>query len=202
MAADFTIELFDWNQIEQAKSLGAGKIELADIEPFLGTEREIVLTSPKLGEKGRVRVRLMFQPEIIVKTRKNTSTFSSAGRAMTQIGHLPVGAGKGVVHGVTGVFKKSKVKDFGDSDGEGPTIAELPAGQASLPVGASSRSTETLGLSPGGTNGYSQESGTLRVTVLDAKDMSTSEIKPYVVVRVGDKESKTKYSSKTAAPEW
>ena len=53
----------------------------------------------------------MFQPEIIVKSRKNTSTFSTAGRAMTQFGGLPVQAGKGVFHGVTGVFKGKGSKE-------------------------------------------------------------------------------------------
>ncbi|CCM00332.1 uncharacterized protein FIBRA_02362 [Fibroporia radiculosa] len=65
VAADFTCEVFDWNQIEQAKSLGSGKIELADIEPFTATDCDILLSSAKHGQKGSLKVRLMFQPEII-----------------------------------------------------------------------------------------------------------------------------------------
>lgn len=202
------MEIFDWNQIEQAKSLGLAKIELAEIEPFQAVEQALHLTSERPHEKGQIRVRLLFQPEIIAKSRKNTSTFSVAGRAMTHIGSLPVGAGKGVLHGVTGVFKKDKDGKHREEDGH-PPVPDLPAGQASQPVGQSDTMTGTSPTFPAmnsaapvdGANS-SHEPGTLRVTVLDAKDLATSDIKPYVTVRVGDKEFKTKHSSKTATPEW
>ncbi|KZT06296.1 tricalbin [Laetiporus sulphureus 93-53] len=218
VAADFTAEVFDWNQIEQAKTLGAGKINLADIEPFQAAERTIPLSSAKHGEKGSIRIRLLFQPEIIVKTRKNTSTFSSAGRAMTQIGHIPVGvavgAGRGVVHGVTGVFKSKDHAKKGSFDSDEAVAPQAPSGQASQPVGspaiAASAPTAPLPAangSPTSINGnlslsdYGHEPGSLRVLVMDAKDMSAGDLKPYVVVRVGDKEYKTKHSHKTATPE-
>ncbi|KAJ7801087.1 C2 domain-containing protein, partial [Mycena leptocephala] len=44
--------------------------------------------------------------------------------------------------------------------------------------------------------------GTLRVTVTHAKDLSSADIKPYAVIRVGAKEYKTKQTAKTATPEW
>jgi Ca2+-dependent lipid-binding protein len=99
VAGDFSVEIFDWNQIEQAKSLGTAKLDLASLEPFQASEQELNLVSSKHGEKGKVRVRMVFRPQIITKTRKQTSTFGAAGRAMTQIGALPVGASKGVFHG-------------------------------------------------------------------------------------------------------
>ncbi|EED81501.1 predicted protein [Postia placenta Mad-698-R] len=219
VVADLTVEAFDWNQIEQAKSLGSGKLDLADIEPFQSAERVIPLSSAKHGQKGFVRVRLLFQPEIIVKTRKNTSTFSSAGRAMTQIGHIPVGlaagAGKGVIHGVTGVFKsKDHVKSEVVEADDRASVSDLPAGQSSQPIGSSSPIANaasavfpSLGTngsifnSAGSLNGQSQEHGSLRVMIMDAKDLSSGDIKPYVVVRVGDKEHKTKHSHKTMTPE-
>lgn len=117
---------------------------------------------------------------------------------MTQFGGLPVSAGKGVLHGVTGVFKKGN-KD--EDPQQLPAVPDVPAGQASHPIGqpdtlradASSMSHETL---------PSSEPGTLRVTVLDAKDLSSSDSKPYATIRVGDKEYKTKPTHKTATPEW
>lgn len=200
------MELFDWNQVEQAKSLGIGKIELTDVEPFQGTETVVNLTSPKHGQKGEVRLRLMFQPEIIAKSRKNTSTFSAAGRAMTQIGGLPVGAGKGVLHGVGGIFSK-KEKDYAKEDNGLPPVPDLPAGQASRPTGQVDTLKTTGGStsafpSPTNGNGSSTEPGTLRVTVLDAKDLSSTDSKPYCSLRLGDKEQKTKHAGKTATPEW
>ncbi|KZT23846.1 tricalbin [Neolentinus lepideus HHB14362 ss-1] len=212
VGADFEVEVFDWNQIEQAKKLGSGKIDLSDIEPFEAIEKVVSLSSQKHGDKGEVRVRMVFQPEIITKSRKATSTFSSAGRAMTQIGHMPVGAGKGVIHGVGSVFKsKDHAKQNGGVDGfEMPN--EPAPGQASQPIG----STTSADLSTGGANmnfpsNASVSSldtngglGTLKVTVMDAKDLSAGgdSPKPYVVVRVGDKEYKTKHAGKTLTPEW
>ncbi|KAG7450195.1 tricalbin [Guyanagaster necrorhizus] len=199
VAADFEVEIFDWNQLEQAKSLGSAKINLADLEPFEASELELSLSSPKLGPKGRVHVRLMFQPEIIAKSRKNTSTFSTAGRAMTQVGVLPLSAGKGVIHGVTGLFKSK------DAD-EVPAIPELPAGQASVPIVPDIISTLGSHILPDSKSKTSldgtHEPGTLRVTVLDAKDLSSTDSKAYATIRLGDKEFKTKHAGKTATPEW
>ncbi|KAF9026598.1 C2 domain-containing protein [Rhodocollybia butyracea] len=207
VAADFSVELSDWNQLEQAKSLGSAKIDLADVEPFQATEKTLNLTSGKHGHKGHIRMRFMFQPEVIVKSRKNTSTFSSAGRAMTQIGGLPMSAGKGVFHGVTGILKKGHK---GDESVDTPQVPDVPAGQQSHPVGTSALSANTTAGNPFPSSPSTEalpihsntEAGTLRVTVLDAKDLSGGEAKAYVVVRVGDKEQKTKHSSKTASPEW
>jgi len=196
VGADFSIEVFDWNQIEQAKTLGTGKIELADIEPFTANERLVNLTSPKHGDAGQVRVRMVFQPEIIAKSRKATSTFSTATRAMTTIGGLPVSAGKGVFHGVTGVFKRDHAREGDGID----AAAGLPTGQASGPVGAPSEMTAAFPSENGGP--VNTEPGTLRVTVIGAGDLSSSDIKPYAVVRLGDKEFKTKHQHKTSSPEW
>lgn len=160
-----------------------------------------------------MRIRLLFQPEIIAKTRKNTSTFSTAGRAMTQLGGMPVHAGKGVFHGVTGVAHGMTgvlKKGFGGDDTVNTVTAveDGPSGQASHPIGQSdamrnggpafpvSQSAESAPPTA------SQESGTLRVTVLDGKDLSTSDCKPYAIIRLGDKEVKTKPTGRTATPEW
>ena len=211
MGSNFTLEVFDWNQIEQAKSLGTGTVDLEHLEPFVGAQKDIPLSHAKHGNKGHVKLMLTFRPEIIAKTRKNTSTFSTAGRAMTQIGHLPVGAGKGVIHGVTGVFKRGNGSDSDDEKMSTKNIAALaaaqaPAGQATvaqdgltlLPVSASFPPYTGNGTANGGA---SAEPGTLKVTVLDAKDLSINDAKPYVTVRVGDKEHKTKHI-KSATPDW
>jgi hypothetical protein len=196
--------VLDWNQIEQAKSLGSTTVDLAGIEPFVGVEKEYLLTHPKHGQKGRIHLRLMFQPEIIVKSRKNTSTFSTAGRAMTQIGSLPVGAGKGVIHGVTGVFRRvgGSGSDSESDDGLA-ALKNLPAaGQASQALGTVA-GTLNPGIPSANGDGQQQlsESGTLRVTVVDAKDLATHEVKPYATIRIGDKEQKTKHI-KSQTPEW
>lgn len=219
VGADFSLEVFDWNQIEQAKSLGIAKIELTDIEPFTAAERSLPLVAEKPGDHGKIRIRMNFTPEIIAKARKNTSTFSTAGRVMTQI---PLGAGKGVFHGVGkvgttvgGVFRRDHAKSESASSGSGNGTGngmelEVPAGQASVPMGP------TDSMAPNGTASTSKGGavdpneirvpftpGVLRVTV-DNADLHTpdgDQPKPYVVLRIGDKEQKTKHA-KSATPSW
>ncbi len=212
VAAKFSLEVFDWNQIEQAKSLGFAAIDLASLEPFVSVERNIALTSGKHGDKGTVRINLVFTPEIIAKSRKSTSTFSTAGRAMTQIGHLPLGAGRCVAHGVTGIFKRdhakpSAISELEDAVPPSPTTANAVTDKRSISSLRSKPSLPRIG--PKGEGAASQtngggppEPGTLKVTVVDGKDLASNDVKPYVVVRVGEKEYKTKHVHKTANPAW
>jgi hypothetical protein len=168
----------------------------------------VKLSHTRHGDKGEIRVRLMFTPEVIYKTRQKTSTFSTAGRAMTQIGGMPVGVGKGVVGGVGKVFRRDKQNQSIDSTLDSPT--EPPAGQTSQPIGADGTQTPPTGsaLFPSASkvtlDAPNNEPGTLRLTIIDAKDISDEgdPVKPYVILRVGDKEQKTKHVGKTTQPEW
>ncbi|KAG6371667.1 C2 domain-containing protein [Boletus reticuloceps] len=206
VAADFSVEVFDWNQLEQSKSLGAGRITLDDLEPFESMERVVNLSTEKHGEKGQVYVRLTFAPEIIAKARKTTSTFSAAGRAMTQLGALPMGAGKGVIHGIHGVggiFKKDFLHHDKSTEPLVPPTEPLP--ERTEQTSNSARESAVFPSTESGhsgTEGPPSEPGSLRVVVLSAKDLPGGEIKPYATLRVGDREFKTKHGTKTAAPEW
>jgi len=121
---------------------------------------------------------------------------------MTQLGGLPVNAGKGVFHGVAGiagVFKRGGDKDTDDIP------PDLPTGQASQPTGVSD-TTQAIASFPSSDEhdgaAASYEPGTLRVTILDAEDLPHQDVKPYATVRIGDKEFKTKHTGKTNRPEW
>lgn len=200
------MEVLDWNQLEQAKSLGTGKIFLDDLEPFECVERVVNLSTEKHGEKGQVCIRLTFAPGIIAKARKTTSTFSVAGRAMTHLGTLPMEAGKGVIHGVGGIFKK----DLGhhDKSPEGHTPPAEPSPERPLRSADQTSSAHESAVFPStesgprGTGGPSSEPGSLRVVVFSAKDLPGGDVKPYAALRVGDREFKTKHGTKTSAPEW
>lgn len=212
--ADFIVEIFDWNQIEQSKSLGIGKIDLNKIEPMQGQDFVIPLTSSKHGEKGVIRLHTVFQPEIIAKSRKATSTFTSAGRAMTQIGGLPMSAGKGVIHGVTGVFKRGENNQVDEipplpappglpstQAQQAIVVSDQPQGQPQVQpqvVAATFPSAETA-------PAVTHEPGTLKVTLIDGKDVCPQGQlgRPYAVIRVGDREHKSKHpATKTDKPEW
>lgn len=124
---------------------------------------------------------------------------------MTQLGGLPVSAGKGVLQGVTSVFKH-KDRDHGSLDSqphippvptvsaatvhEAPTNSSLDPSLVTLPTKSSIDSNAPP----------SNEPGALKVVVVGAS--LNDESKAYIVLRVGDKEVKTKYSIKTAHPEW
>ncbi|KAG8983790.1 hypothetical protein FRB95_008982 [Tulasnella sp. JGI-2019a] len=217
----FSVEVFDWNQIEQAKSLGEGDIDLAAIDPFTTKEIVVPLSLPSAGPKGSIRVRLLFHPEIIAKSRKSTSTFGTAGRAMSSVASAPLGAGKGVLHGVGAVGKVgkglfSRPKPI-EEDNE--PVSEPPSTQLSVPVAGrelpatSADASATLpvasstALAVADEMGPPPEGGSIRVTVIGAKDVSMageSSIKPYLVLRAGNgkEEFKTKHAGKTQAPQW
>jgi len=206
VGANFQVEVFDWNQLEQSKSLGSAKISLEDVEPFVATERTLMLSSEKRN-KGQLKISMLFQPGIIIKSRKNTSTFSAAGRTMTAIGSAPINAGRGVFHGVHNVFRRGKdsdddLLDWGAQPEPKAVIPDNPGTHVSQPLGDGER----LGV-PAATSSIGHaiplEHGTLKVLVVDAKDLTGgSDIKPYAIVRIGDKEHKTKHTGKTIAPEW
>ena len=190
--------------------MGSARIDLEEVEPFLGLEKTIHLSHDKHGDKGWVRVHLNFQPEIIVKSRAKTSTFSTAGRAMTQVGALPLQAGKNVFHGVTRVFGRGG--DNSSDDGSIVDVAEMGSGQASKPIGANGIGVdEDVFTGPGQdissagkhAGGHLTEPGIVRVTVLEAKDYNPGgdSLKPYVILKSGDKEHKTSHRPKSASSE-
>lgn len=243
-----TIEVFDWDQIGKNTSIGKGVIGLSALEPFAPSEVTVPLSSAKLGDKGQVHLRMLFTPEIITRTRKATSTFSTAGRAATQIGTAPVAlgkgvvggvgiAGKGVIGGVGGVGKGVKGIFGGKKSVEDPSALQAATGGATnasgLPVinepaaavtgafGGLSSSVPPMvyGYDTGNTEAQSfpksstsvnnaannSNEGTLRVVIQNGKEMADSDgdqVRPYVVLSLGNKEFKTKHGAKTNAPEW
>jgi Ca2+-dependent lipid-binding protein len=56
-------EIHDWDRVGSATHLGRGKIDLAAIEPFGIQELRLPVVHDKLGEKGSLNLRLIFQPE-------------------------------------------------------------------------------------------------------------------------------------------
>ncbi|QRV76177.1 C2 domain-containing protein [Ceratobasidium sp. AG-Ba] len=213
VGADFFLEVFDWNQVETAKSLGSGNIELADITPFETTSRTVQLSSQKHGEKGQIQIRMLFRPEIIAKARTKTSTFSSAGRAMTQVGGIPLGAGRSVGRKALGLFGR------GDKDGSSEEVIEPPPVPVAAPPAATGNgnangaANATLGGSVGSATGNvikpmaspAPGPGTLKVTLHRARDLAGIEegdvAKPFAILKIGDRDHKSKHV-KSNTPEW
>ncbi|CAE7115005.1 unnamed protein product [Rhizoctonia solani] len=205
VGADFSLEVFDWNQVEAAKSLGSGNIELADLVPFEVISRQIPLSSAKHGEKGIIQIRMVFRPEIIAKARTKTSTFSSAGRAMTQVGGVPLGAGRAVGRKIGGLFGRDKdsSEDLPEVPPPPPDTEPAPAANGNGAANGSVGSATGLAVKP--PSSPAPGPGTLKVTLHRAKDLTGVEdgdvAKPYVILKIGDKDHKSSHV-KSNTPEW
>lgn len=184
-------------------------IDIASLEPLQMATVALPVRHPKAGEKGVLNLKLWFSPEswymlkckltsVIARARTKTSTFSTAGRALTSVGSMPLGVGKtvgkGVVNGggavVMGVghsvgnvggfagrrlgLMKKKDKSGKEVLVEEEESDELPAGQVSQPGGTSNAFAvpgSTATDQPNGLGGGAQEPGVLTVTVIGTKDL-------------------------------
>ena len=99
-AADFVMEVYDWDFGGSDDFLGKARIDLAALEPFQSKD----ISVPLDGKSGEVKLRLVFKPAYIMRLRRGTSsTFGGgAGRVVTGIAGAPV---KVVGTGVKGVGK-------------------------------------------------------------------------------------------------
>jgi hypothetical protein len=226
IASRFEVELFDWNQVslrllpvrvyndadshlqlESAKSLGTAVIDLNSIDVIVPQMLVIPLHSEKHGTKGSIRINVQFTPGIIVRDRKNTSTFTGgAGRAMTTVGSAPIAlgkgvgkgvfaGGKGVVHGVGHAGRSlGLVKKKDHAGNEILVEEEVPNGNGTHhEVGATNATGEVA-------EGAVSEHGMLSVTCVTSKDLvGAHEGKAYVQLKLGDKTQKTGHHKKT---EW
>lgn len=132
---------------------------------------------------------------------------------MTQVGALPLQAGKGVLHGVTRALGRGgHGGNHSSDDGSIVDIGEMESGQASKPVGAGGVGVgedvftgpgQGISEAGGQGNGHMTEPAVLKVTVLEAKDYNPSGdgLRPYVILKCGEKEHKTTHRSKSTASE-
>jgi hypothetical protein len=120
-AAKFVCKVYDWDFGENPDFLGATGIDLGRLDPFKAEEYHLSLD----GKCGSVRLRLIFQPDYITRSRQGSSTFSGTfatpGKIVTGVAGAPIkgvgfaahGVGKGVSfikHGF-----ESKKKDEGEN---------------------------------------------------------------------------------------
>lgn len=121
---------------------------------------------------------------------------------MTQLGGLPVSAGKDVLRGVAGVFKHHKDREA-LHDIHAPAASTVPAVlQEATTNDSLDSSLAAVPTKPSLDSNAppSNEPGTLKVVVVNGS--LSDDSKAYLVLRVGDKEVKTKHSAKTTHPEW
>lgn len=144
--AEFRVDVYDYDFGGEADFLGGAVIDLKDLEPF--KQQEVTLGLD--GKSGAIRLKMLFKPEFVMRSRQGSSTFSGTFAAPGKVIGAPVkGVGKGavfvggnVMKGATfvgggvgkalGFSKRRKSRAASpDSDDEAPEAA--PNGDAGSP---------------------------------------------------------------------
>lgn len=97
-AAKFEVKVYDWDFGDKADFLGAAAISLDVLEPFQA--QEVILNLD--GKSGAIRLKMLFKPDYITRSRQGSSTFSGTFAAPGKIIGAPV---KGVGKVGTGLFR-------------------------------------------------------------------------------------------------
>ncbi|KAI9707955.1 MAG: hypothetical protein M1820_004374 [Bogoriella megaspora] len=128
-AAQFSVDVYDWDRAGSDDFLGRASINLDILEPFISQEVTLGLD----GKSGTIRMKMLFKPDYVTRSRQGTSTFSGTfaqpgkviGAPVKGVGKGAVFVGGGVMRGVssvgkgaTGVFRR---KTRGTNDFETPT---------------------------------------------------------------------------------
>lgn len=99
-AAKFSVKVMDWDFADKPDYLGGAEINLEQLEPFKAQEVKLILD----GKSGSLRLRLLFRPDYVTRTRQGTSTFSGTfaapGRIVTGVAGAPIKGATGIVQGV------------------------------------------------------------------------------------------------------
>ncbi|KAI1124715.1 C2 domain-containing protein [Nemania abortiva] len=136
-AAKFQLKVYDYDFADKPDFLGGADINLEQLDPFRGQEVKLLLD----GKSGSVRLRLLFRPDYVTRSRMGTSTFSGTFGAPTKIVTNVVGApvkGGVAVAGVVGhgvgkgasFIKRGLIRGKKDDDSNGsitsPSITDVP----------------------------------------------------------------------------
>ncbi|KAJ6151775.1 hypothetical protein N7470_006903 [Penicillium chermesinum] len=199
IGANLHVDVYDWDFGESADFLGAAKIDLEALEPFKATE----VTLPLDGKSGVIRLKLLFKPTYVVRSRQGSSTFSGTFAVPGKVIGAPVKGvgflGSNVVRGASflkhGLTRGRKDKNGDDTASINASILEeeprpqtgglspatplqdgSPTSSPSTPVKEHSRNRSSV--SQVGDRhsiaGGRGETGTANITIVSASDFSTS----------------------------
>lgn len=114
--AEFLVNVMDWDFADKPDFLGAAGINLDVLEPFQAQEVTLNLD----GKSGTIRLKMLFKPDYITRSRQGSSTFSGTfatpgkiiGAPVKGVGKVGSAVGGGIFRGATFVgrgFKKRTV---------------------------------------------------------------------------------------------
>ncbi|CAG8554094.1 17567_t:CDS:10 [Acaulospora morrowiae] len=220
----FVLEVYDWNQVGSSKKLAHGRLDLSELKSFEGAERKVPLTNNEDGSKaGSVNLYLRFEPQLVNKKRLPTGTFAGATKTITGIGTGVLSGGESVVKGgvgivgsgvnlvgsgassVVGAVEEEKIEPATRSINTNTieTAQEKPPSVENNGVARNS----TYNVSESSVAESASESGSLRLSIIEAKDLIAADSggtsDPYVKVKLNKKEIyKTQIIKKTLNPKW
>lgn len=133
-AADFVVNVWDWDFGDKADFLGKAAINLEILEPFQQQEVTLALD----GKSGAIRLRMLFKPDYVVRSRQGSSTFSGTFAVPGKVIGAPVkGVGKGaafvggnVIRAGTFLgrgFKRRKSRGANPDEDERPGSEDRPS---------------------------------------------------------------------------
>ncbi|KAH8690070.1 putative membrane bound C2 domain protein [Talaromyces proteolyticus] len=127
IGADFRVDVYDWDFGDKADFLGGAPINLEMLEPFQAQEVTLTLD----GKSGAIRLKLMFKPSYVIRSRQGSSTFSGTFATPGKIVGAPVKTvglvGGGVVKGASFLGRGLKNRFArGDKDSEEAEVATPP----------------------------------------------------------------------------
>lgn len=129
IGSEMKLNVYDWDFGDKADYLGGALVDLEALEPFRGEEVSIPLD----GKSGAVRLKLLFKPDYVIRSRQGSSTFSGTFAPAGKIVGAPVKGvgfvGGGVVKGAS-FLKHGLMRIRGnekDSDEASEHSVEAPA---------------------------------------------------------------------------
>jgi len=133
-AADFRVDVYDWDFGDKADYLGGAAINLAVLEPFEQREYHYELD----GKSGVIRLKMTFKPSYVTRARQGTSTFQGTFAPAGKVVGAPVKGvtkvGGGVVKGAsflkrnfTGRASKDEPMPVVDNEREGSPLPDVVA---------------------------------------------------------------------------
>ncbi|KAK4693255.1 hypothetical protein P7C71_g4110, partial [Lecanoromycetidae sp. Uapishka_2] len=152
-AADFQVAVWDWDFGDKNDLLGEAKINLNLLEPF--KPQEIILRLD--GKSGVLRLKMLFKPDYVTRSRQGSSTFSGTFAAPGKIVGAPVKGvgmvGGGVAKGASflrhGFKGKKDSRDMSNGNIEPPGEQPVMNGDSAYPtIGTPQRAAPMIDASP------------------------------------------------------
>ena len=120
-AAKFKVKVYDWDFGEKADFLGESDVNLEVLDPFTAKEYTYHLD----GKSGTIRLRMVFKPAYVTRSRQGSSTFSGTfatpGKIVTGVAGAPIKGvgmvGGGVVKGASFIKHGFRSKKKSDANG-------------------------------------------------------------------------------------